>query len=293
MVKHSRICKRSSGKLSGIRTASSVLSPATETDQLKPEQDVPYPSSSTTSTFRDSHFSQNFSQIPVSHRAAPWVQPKLTVGSAGGYYEQEADRVATQVVSQADPATNISSVHAPPFITQLRGESDSTLQRQPAAEEEKKKEMAEDKIEQAETKKQQAEKEKIVEEEKVIEAEKKKKDKKRNKVQTKAQSGQTPTVTPALANHLDGQQGRGQSLSPGVRQVMEHGFHRDFSQVRVRTDHEAAETLHAKAFTHGQTITFNTGQYQPDSPTGKHLLAHELAHVVQQDAAPEKPRSMT
>ena len=59
----------------------------------------------------------------------------------------------------------------------------------------------------------------------------------------------------------------------------------DFSQVRVNTGTRAQETakfLGAKAFTVGQSISFGAGQYAPESHEGKHLLAHELTHVVQQ-----------
>jgi outer membrane protein OmpA-like peptidoglycan-associated protein len=63
------------------------------------------------------------------------------------------------------------------------------------------------------------------------------------------------------------------------------GIPADFGQVRVHTDARAAESasaVGALAYTVGQDIVFGAGQYQPQSTAGKRLLAHELAHVVQQ-----------
>jgi hypothetical protein len=78
----------------------------------------------------------------------------------------------------------------------------------------------------------------------------------------------------------------GQPLDPETRTFMESRFgHYDFSQVRIHTDHKAAESsraLNASAFTHGKHIAFSKGRYRPETLEGKRLLSHELAHVVQQ-----------
>lgn len=77
----------------------------------------------------------------------------------------------------------------------------------------------------------------------------------------------------------------GQPLAADARVLMEQGFGRDFSQVRVHTDALAAQSAHAVnalAYTVGRHIVFGTGQYAPELPAGRRLLAHELAHVVQQ-----------
>ena len=61
----------------------------------------------------------------------------------------------------------------------------------------------------------------------------------------------------------------------------------DFSGVRIHTSIQAADTaqsVQAKAFTLGNNIIFNTGQYSPNNQKGKKLLAHELTHVVQQSS---------
>lgn len=88
----------------------------------------------------------------------------------------------------------------------------------------------------------------------------------------------------------------GQALDPTPRRQMESRFRFDFSRVRIHQD-EAAERnaygLSARAFTLGREIGFGKGQYAPHTADGERLLAHELAHVVQQagDPAPLIRRS--
>ncbi len=79
----------------------------------------------------------------------------------------------------------------------------------------------------------------------------------------------------------------GRPLDPPVRTFMEDRFAYDFSQVRIHDDQQAAEStsqVNALAYTVGRDVVFNTGQYAPGNFTGQRLLAHELAHVVQQTA---------
>jgi thiol-disulfide isomerase/thioredoxin len=79
----------------------------------------------------------------------------------------------------------------------------------------------------------------------------------------------------------------GRPLEPALRQDMEQHFGYDFSRVRVHTDAKAAESaraMNALAYTLGREVVFGAGQYAPESSSGKRLLAHELAHVVQQAA---------
>jgi hypothetical protein len=69
---------------------------------------------------------------------------------------------------------------------------------------------------------------------------------------------------------------------------MEPRFGRDFSHVRVHADASAAESadsVNALAYTVGNNVVFGAGQFAPAEKTGLRLLAHELAHVVQQDVA--------
>src|SRR5262249_22000230 len=59
-------------------------------------------------------------------------------------------------------------------------------------------------------------------------------------------------------------------------------FGHDFSSVRIHPEHPAAAQLDARAFTVGQQIAFAPGEYRPGTTAGDRLVAHELAHVVQQ-----------
>jgi hypothetical protein len=75
---------------------------------------------------------------------------------------------------------------------------------------------------------------------------------------------------------------------------MENRFGHDFSKVRVHADAEAAESARsvgALAYTVGSHVAFDHGRYAPGSGQGKELLAHELAHVVQQGASASAPAS--
>lgn len=81
---------------------------------------------------------------------------------------------------------------------------------------------------------------------------------------------------------------RGQALEGGTRKFMETALRAGFSSVRVHADALAAESanaLGADAYTVGRDIYFASGKYAPASHEGRHLLAHELAHVVQQSKA--------
>lgn len=81
--------------------------------------------------------------------------------------------------------------------------------------------------------------------------------------------------------------GEGAALSPMARSYFEPHFGHDFSGVRVHTHpraQRAAAAIGARAFTLGRDIGFASGEYAPQSVAGRHLLAHELTHVVQQEA---------
>ncbi len=97
-------------------------------------------------------------------------------------------------------------------------------------------------------------------------------------------SGGGMTVSSQMEGRLNSLQGGGQVMPDSLRNMMERGFNRDFSQVRLHTDGEAASlssSIHAKAFTHGNDIYFNQGQFSPNTSEGQRLMAHELTHVVQ------------
>jgi len=84
-----------------------------------------------------------------------------------------------------------------------------------------------------------------------------------------------------IRSHL----GEGHPLEGGVRARMETAFGQDFSDVRIHADphsFEQSNQLNARAFTVGRDIGFAAGEYQPGTLIGDALLAHELAHVLQQ-----------
>ncbi len=105
---------------------------------------------------------------------------------------------------------------------------------------------------------------------------------------------------PSAVNNLEVEQyieksrGHGQSMDSNTLEQMNTDFGRDFSGVRLHTGSSAgnaARTLGAGAFTTGRDIYFGPGRYQPGSRSGRHLLAHELAHTVQQGNAPSSPKA--
>lgn len=84
---------------------------------------------------------------------------------------------------------------------------------------------------------------------------------------------------------LDLSQSSGRPLDPGQREMLEAQFGHDFREVRIHADAHAAEQARdngARAIASGNDIAFAAGEYAPGSSEGSRLLAHELAHTVQQ-----------
>ena len=83
--------------------------------------------------------------------------------------------------------------------------------------------------------------------------------------------------------------GGGTPLAGETREFMESRLGADFGDVRVHTDSKASESarsVQAHAYTVGNDVVFQSGKYEPDSESGKRMLAHELTHVVQQRSGP-------
>ncbi len=83
----------------------------------------------------------------------------------------------------------------------------------------------------------------------------------------------------------------GSALPAHLQRQFEGSLGADLSSVRVHTGSESAEAAHAvgaKAYTVGQDIHFAAGKYQPDDAFGMHLLAHEVAHTVQQSGGAQR-----
>jgi hypothetical protein len=195
----------------------------------------------------------------------------LKIGQPGDKYEQEADRVAERVVSmsesQAGETGAVSKLSSDVGIRRACAECEQEIRRQPEEEEESELRRQPEEKEEGEVRRQVDEEE----EEGALSA--------------KEISGQTPTVTPKVQANINSMRGNGKPLPKSVRAFFEPRFGYDFSEVRIHTDACAVETAHAvnsKAFTTGRNVVFGAGQYSPDTSEGKKLLAHELAHVVQQ-----------
>ena len=116
--------------------------------------------------------------------------------------------------------------------------------------------------------------------------------------------GQRAAVAPPLDNtnahvreltpgpSLASTHGPGRPVEPPVREHMEQRFGHDFSRVRVHSEGEVADGARARgalAYTVGADVVFAPGQYQPWRVAGMRLLAHELAHVVQQSGGGSPP----
>ncbi len=115
--------------------------------------------------------------------------------------------------------------------------------------------------------------------------------------QTKASPQKENRPAKRLSEEIQEVRGQGEPLAADLRQEMEAAFDgEDFGAVRIHRDETAVRLntgLRARAFTNREDIHFNRGEYHPSSSAGKHLLAHELTHVVQQRTIPDLQRRLT
>lgn len=204
------------------------------------------------------------------------VQTKLRVNQPGDKYEQEADRVADMVMRMPEPRLQLQvepeeeeeeeTLQTKPIVSQIT----PLIQRQVAPEEEEDEEGIQMKpLPSAGSIQRQT-----IEEEEEDE-----------EVQAKELPGRTPVVTPQIQARINALRGGGQPLPKSVRAFFEPRFGVDFSRTRIHTGPVATEitrSLNARAFTLGRGIFFNEREFQPGTGSGNRLLAHELAHIVQQ-----------
>lgn len=111
-----------------------------------------------------------------------------------------------------------------------------------------------------------------------------KKEEEEEKVQRK-HSGPASLPGNNVTNYIHSLNGKGKTLPVHAQYFFAARTGYDFSNVKVHTDSQAARSaqeLNAKAYTVGNNIVFNEGQYDTESTEGKKLMAHELTHVVQQ-----------
>src|SRR5262249_6866554 len=181
------------------------------------------------------------------------VQTQLTVSQPHDPYEQEADRVAEEVMrSPAQARKDVDTEQiSRPTIRRACTDCGEELQRQADDEETEEEDQS---------------------------------------VQVKSEPGPVGEVSPAVGAQIENMKGGGDSLPAASRNYFEQRFGHDFSGVRVHADDRAAQSakaIHALAYTTGQHIVFGAGQYSPETHSGQKLLAHELTHVVQQGGGQE------
>ncbi len=205
------------------------------------------------SPFMKPRLGHDFSQMPVHPTKGVTIQPKLVVSQPGDHYEKEADRVADIVTrmpaSQTTAGEVMSQLTQPLYIQRLGPEDEEKLHQSPEEEEEEEGDEA---------------------------------------LQAKEVPGRTSMVSIGFENYLQSIRGGGEPLPRPVRSFFEPRFGHDFSQVRIHANSEAtksAQRMNARAYTVSHDIVFGLGEYSPGTDKGRLLLAHELAHVIQQSSA--------
>ncbi|GAA3630081.1 eCIS core domain-containing protein [Flavivirga jejuensis] len=204
------------------------------------------------------------------------IQAKLSVGEPNDKYEKEADSMADQVVAKSGQSDSFFSssdffpASTPNTVQKLPFEE---VQQQDEAEEIQEKPLA-DSITPV------VQLQPLVIQEKCSACEEEDKN-----VQTKSSRPNQSSASGAFENKLSSSKGSGSQLNGNSKAEMESAFGTDFSNVRIHTDSNAvamSQEIGAQAFTNGRDIYFNEGKYNPTSNSGKHLLAHELTHTIQQ-----------
>lgn len=190
----------------------------------------------------------------------PVVQPKLRLGASNDSYEQEAERVAEQVLRMPEPGQSAADA---PSVTNAISYTQSATQKTGVIQT---KQLA-----------------LPIEQEGDLGN-----DEKDGLLQAEEEGDLIHPATPGLTTRIQFLQGAGQPLSSPTRNFFETRFGADFSQVRVHDDAQGAalaRSVSAHAFTYGRNIIFGEGEYAPATASGRKLLAHELTHVLQQNAA--------
>jgi hypothetical protein len=207
------------------------------------------------------------------------IQTKMTIGAPGDKYEQEADQMASQVVNQINQPSSIQ--RESPEEEELQMKPDS-IQRESPEEEEL--QMKPDSIQ-----RESPEEEELQMKPDSIQRESPEEEELQMKPDSiQRESDGAMAASPDIEGAIQKNKGSGQPLDKTVRSQMEQAFNADFSGVKVHHNNEADQinkSIQAKAFTTGQDLFFRQGAYEPNSASGKELLAHELTHVVQQNGS--------
>lgn len=234
---------------------------------------------------RNPDLGHNYGRVSVFPAARIAVQPKLRIGQPGDVYEQEADRVADQVMRMPGSAagsqqSGVSRANGTVQTKRIAEQVTPLVQRE-AAGPDKDEEKAQAKLAGSSV---------------IQREEEKRKDEEEKTVQARVDSGKALEASPSAETAIESLRGGGQPLPQSLRAFYEPRFGHDFGRVRVHHDGEAAKSargLNAQAFTLGNNIVFGKGRYAPGTEAGKRLLAHELTHVVQQHGDGEAKRIQT
>ncbi|MEO1715117.1 MAG: DUF4157 domain-containing protein, partial [Bacteroidota bacterium] len=189
--------------------------------------------------------------------------------------EKEADSMADQVVANSQKTVQQKEEGLQQTISR-KGEDEEAQAKLQRQEEEE----AQAKLNRMEEEEPQAKLNRMEEEE----AQAKLQRQEEEEAQAKTNNG-VPAVKQSTNKGIEQQKGKGKQLPDHSLREMNHAFGTDFKDVNIHTDDKAkqlAQSINAQAFTTGKDVFFNKDKFNPDSPEGKHLLAHELTHVVQQ-----------
>ncbi len=203
------------------------------------------------------------------------IQRKITVGKPNDKYEQEADKTAEKVVSEK----NTEKINEKSLFRKNHKEDEEVHF----------KESEENKVQQKEDLDKNLKENPILRKEKEEREEiKPKLVQFKRKIQRKSEVHffKNKNRIPAEVEHqIKSTRGLGNPLNGKVRADFEPKFGVNFKDVRIHTgsySHSLNKKLNSQAFTYGKDIYFGAGKYNPETTSGKKLLAHELTHVIQQ-----------
>lgn len=173
----------------------------------------------------------------------PTIQKKMSVGSANDVYEIQADAMANKVMRMTDSSNqNFTQTGALIQKKCSHCEQEEKVQMKPLSEE--------------------------------------------TTPLIQRHSSENASYAPShVESQINNSKGGGSIMDSETKNFMETRFGTDFSEVKIHTGSQAVQMsreLNAQAFTVGNDVYFNEGKYSPHSDNGKHLLAHELTHTVQQ-----------
>lgn len=205
-----------------------------------------------------------FARVRIHTSSALTLQPKLFIGASGDRFEREADAVADQVLRRTEDDPLPGGPQADPVQLSREGPGDCArremIRRDPTSPFSTNGGM-------------------FVEEDEQLADDS-------TTVQAKPMSpGRAMRDVDGVSVGIQSLRSQGSPLPGAVRSFMEPRFGHDFGRVRIHTDSQAtslARVINARAFAIGRDIVFGQGQFAPESNAGKWLIAHELAHVVQQ-----------